>query len=86
LKHDAWTVFGRGEITDNRELVGVENAPAYCVGKVLLGVVRYFPIADHVSLGAGGLFALNFVPNGLAGLYGGSNPTGLMAFARIKLN
>jgi hypothetical protein len=86
LKHDAWTVFGRGEMTENRELVGVEHAPAYCVGKVLLGVVRDFPIADHLSIGAGGLFALNFVPNGLAGLYGGSNPTGLMAFARIKLN
>jgi hypothetical protein len=86
LKHRQWTMFGRGEVTENRELVaGVENGPAYRVGKVSLGAVRDFEIDDHLSIGAGGLFALNFVPKSLAPLYGGSNPTGAMLFARLKL-
>ncbi len=86
LKHWAWTIFGRGEMTQNRELVaGIEDGPAYRVGKVSFGAVRDFLIADHLSVGAGGLFALNFVPGALAPPYGGSNPTGLMAFVRINV-
>ena len=87
LKHAGWTVFGRGEITENRELLDVaEHGPAYRVGKVSLGVVRDFKLADHLSLGLGGLFALNFVPDGLAPLYGGHNPTGAMGFLRLKVD
>jgi len=87
VKHDAWTVFGRGEVTENRELLeGVENGPAFRVGKVSVGAVRDFRVADHLSLGAGGLVALNFVPGGLAPLYGGKHPTGAMAFVRLKLD
>lgn len=87
LKHRSWTLFGRGELTQNRELVAdVEHGPAYEVGKLSIGAVRDFKIADHLTLGAGGLFALNFVPAALAPLYGSSNPTGLMAFTRVKLN
>lgn len=87
LKHGPWTVFGRGEATQNRELVqGVEDGPAYRVGKVSIGAVRDVRLASHVSIGAGGLFALNFLPGPLAPLYGSGNPTGLMAFARVKLD
>ena len=87
LKHDAWTVFGRGEVTENRELVaGVEHGPAYRVGKVSLGAVRDFRIAYHLSVGAGALLAINFVPNELAPLYGGSNPVGAVGFVRLKLD
>ena len=86
LKHDQWTLFGRGETTENRELTNVEDAPAYRVGKVSLGLVRDFKIADHLSLGAGGLFAVNFVPDALAPVYGGHNPTGAMGFVRLKLD
>lgn len=87
LKHDAWTLFGRGEITQNRELVAdVESGPAYQVGKVSLGAVRDFPVARHLSLGAGGLFALNCVPKPIENLYGSRNPTGVMAFVRLKLD
>jgi hypothetical protein len=74
-------------MTENRELVpAVESGPAYRVGKVSVGAVRDFRIADHLSFGAGGLFALNFVPSALAPLYGVSNPKGFMAFGRLKLN
>ena len=86
LKHAGWTLFGRGEITENRELTNVANGPAHRVGKVSLGAVRDVRIADHFSLGAGGLFAVNFVPDALAPLYGGHNPTGAMAFVRLKLD
>jgi hypothetical protein len=86
LKHAGWTVFGRGEMTENRELTDVEDGPAYRVGKVSLGAVRDFRLADHLSLGGGGLIAVNFVPDALAQSYGGNNPVGAMAFVRLKLD
>ena len=86
LKHAGWTAFGRGEITENRELTDVEDGPAYRVGKVSLGAVRDFKVAEHLSFGAGGLFSVNFVPDALAPLYGGHNPTGAMGFVRLKLD
>jgi hypothetical protein len=85
-KHAGWTVFGRGEMTEHRELTTQEDGPAYRVGKVSLGAVRDFRLAGHWSLGAGALASLNFVPNALAPLYGGNNPLGTMAFVRLKLD
>jgi hypothetical protein len=85
LRHAGWTIFGRGERVRNRELLG-PGGPAYRVGKISLGAVRDFQIADHLALGAGGLFAVNFVPDAIAPLYGGHNPTGEMAFLRLKLD
>jgi hypothetical protein len=86
VKHDAWTIFGRGEMTESRELLDVEHATAFHVSKVSVGAVRDFRIADHLAIGAGGLVSLNFVPDGLAPLYGGHNPKGAMAFVRLKLD
>jgi len=86
LKRASWTLFGRGEITENRELVTGRYGPAYRVGKVSLGAVRDFGLANHLSIGAGGLFSVNFVPEPLAPLYGSHNPTGAMAFVRLKLD
>lgn len=86
LRHAQWTIFGRGEMTENRELTDVEDGPAYRVGKVSIGAVRDFKVAEHLSVGAGGLFAVNFVPDALALPYGGRSPTGAMGFVRIKLN
>ena len=89
LKHGGWTLFGRGEMTENRELVESEDedhGPAYRVGKLSLGAVRDFRVAEHFTLGAGGLLAVNFVPDGLAPLYGGNNPVGAMGFMRLKLD
>ena len=87
LKHSNWTLFGRGEITENRELLETEeHGPAFRVGKVSVGAVLDFSFGKNLSLGAGGLFAVNFVPRGLEPLYGSRNPTGMMAFARLKLD
>jgi hypothetical protein len=87
VKHSGWTVFGRGEITENRELLDIgEHGPAFTVGKVSFGAVRDFRVAEHVSLGAGGLFAVNFVPDSIAPFYGGNHPVGAMGFVRLKLD
>ena len=87
VKHAGWTAFSRGEITENRELLDVEeHGPAFRVGKVSVGAVRDFRIADNLSIGAGGLVAVNFVPSGLASLHGSRNPVGAMGFVRLKLD
>ena len=86
LKHAQWTLFGRGEVTENRELLDIHDGPAFRVGKVSAGAIRDFRVGNHLSLGAGGLVSLNFVPEGLAPIYGGHNPTGAMAFVRLKLD
>ena len=84
LKHRGWTLFGRGEVTENRELL--DHGPAFRVGKLSAGAVRDFRVAKHLKLGVGGLVAVNFVPDGLAPYYGGHHPTGAMAFVRLKLD
>ncbi|MEO6225837.1 MAG: hypothetical protein ABIO80_08320 [Sphingomicrobium sp.] len=86
LKHRGWTVFGRGEIAENRELTLGSGGPAYRVGKASLGVLRDVQMAKHWSVGAGALVSVNFVPDALASSYGGNNPTGAMAFVRLKLD
>ena len=88
VKHGGWTVFGRAETTENRELIDVEggHSPAYRVGKVSVGAVRDFKIAEHLSLGAGGLVAVNFVPDDLENVYGRRRPMGVMGFVRLKLD
>ena len=87
LKHGGWTAFARGEITENRELLDLEeHGPAFTVGKVSVGAVRDFRIAKSLSLGLGGLVAVNFVPEGLEPLYGKSIPVGAMGFVRLKLD
>ena len=87
LKHRGWTLFGRGEMTENRELIdGLDHGPAFRVGKISAGAVRDFRVAEHLWLGLGGLLAVNFIPDGLAPLYGGGNPTGAIGFLRLKLH
>jgi len=87
LKKGAWTIFSRGEITQNSELVESEDGhgPAYRVAKASVGIVRDFRIAKHLSIGVGGLVSINAVPDALAPLYGGHHPTGAMGFVRFRL-
>ena len=81
-----WVPSASGEWIENRELIQGQDEPAYRVGKMSLGALRDFRIAEHLSLGAGGLFAVNFVPDALAPSYGGHHPTGAIAFVRLKLD
>jgi hypothetical protein len=86
LKRGGWTFFSRSEVTENRELVEEDHhGEAHRVGKLSVGAVRDIRVADRLSLGIGGLVALNFVPEALAPHYGRRNPAGAMAFARLKL-
>ena len=83
----AWTVFGRAERVENDELVAAaahHHGPAYTVGKVSLGAVRDWPLSDHLSVGLGALYALNFVPSALEAAYG-DDPHGAMVFTRLTL-
>lgn len=74
-------------MTENRELLDeAEHGPAYRAGKVSAGAIRDFKVGEHLSIGAGGLVAINFVPDGLAPHYGGHNPIGAMGFLRLKLD
>jgi hypothetical protein len=82
-----WTVFARVEREQNNELTGLGPPQvAYLVAKTSVGVIRDFRVADHVKIGVGALYALNFVPQTLASLYGGSDPQGAMAFVRLKVD
>lgn len=88
LKRGGWTLFGRGEITENRELVhdhDAEHGHAYRVGKLSVGAIRDFRVAEHLTVGVGGLAAVNFVPDALAPEYGGDTPLGAMGFVRLKV-
>ena len=89
LRNGPWTAFARGEVTENRELLEPENGehgPAFTVGKVSMGAVRDFEVAGHFSVGAGGLVAVNFAPDGLRNACGGRNPLGTTGFVRLKVD
>ena len=82
-----WTIFGRAELTENDELVfaGGHRGPRFTVGKVSLGAIRDFRLGEHVRLGIGGLYAMNFVPAPLEALYSG-DPDGAMVFIRLRVD
>jgi hypothetical protein len=80
-----WTLYGRGEWTQNDELDGVHGGPRYSVGRIEAGAIRDFRIASHLRFGIGAQYALNFVPGALSGAYDG-NPKGALAFFRLKVD
>jgi hypothetical protein len=84
----SWTLFGRAERIETNELSGDghgHHGPVFDVSKVSAGLVRDFRLGDHVRLGVGGLYALNFVPSGLEASYGG-DPDGAMVFLRLRVD
>jgi hypothetical protein len=82
-----WTLFARAERVDAAELQISTSAhgAAETVSKASAGVIRDFPLAEHASVGIGGLYAFNFPSVGLKASYGGSK-NGAMMFVRIKVN
>jgi hypothetical protein len=88
------TFFGRAERVANDELSLDEqhehDVPhgadrVFKVGKLSLGAIYDFRVAEHVRLGVGGLVSKAFVPADLRPSYGG-NPTSFMLFVRMKLS
>jgi hypothetical protein len=82
----AWTIFARAERTETDELTTGPggHGPVFKVAKASIGVVRDFAVAPRAAVGLGGLFSVNAVPDRLEPLYGG-DPTGGMAFVRLKI-
>jgi hypothetical protein len=80
-----WTLFGRAEQVATDELSDAPEAPVFTVGKISLGAVRDIPVAEHLSFGVGALYAVDVIPGGLEGAYGGRHPQGVMGFVRVKL-
>lgn len=82
------TFFGRAEYAEKDELFE-EGHPLegrrFDVGKLSLGYLRDFALAEHVSLGLGGLGSLYALPDRLEPHYG-DNPASFMIFARLKLH
>lgn len=85
---DLWTVFARAEREKNNELIatGKLQGTAYSVAKISLGVLRDFRLREHLKVGVGALYAVNFVPNTVSPLYGRTDPQGAMVFIRLKVD
>ncbi|THD58528.1 hypothetical protein [Phenylobacterium sp.] len=81
-----WTIFARAEEEDNNELIPDlgDRGPVFSVGKVSIGAIRDFAVAEHLLLGLGALYAFDFVPGALSDAYG-DDPHGVMGFVRLKL-
>jgi hypothetical protein len=81
-----WTIFARAERTETNELssAGGHHGPTFTVGKASVGVIRDWTVGEGVTVGVGGLYAMNFLPAGLEASYGG-DPDGAMAFVRLKV-
>ncbi|OYU14862.1 MAG: hypothetical protein CFE37_08980 [Alphaproteobacteria bacterium PA4] len=88
LRFDApWTLFARGEVTENDELLpnpGDVHGDPFTVGKVSLGVIRDVRFGQSRVIGIGVQAARSFVPAGLDAAYGGDRWGG-MAFVRLKI-
>lgn len=81
-----WTIFGRIERirTDELTFLNGHAGPVFAVSKASLGVVRDWPVTAHLSVGLGGLYAVDDVPSALSAGYG-SDPRGAMVFTRLRL-
>jgi hypothetical protein len=92
VKRGAWTLFGRGEITENNELVELDHhddehhGEVFRVGKASLGLARDVDLAGPVGITVGALASVNFIPEGLRAEYGRKHPLGAMAFVRLRLD
>jgi hypothetical protein len=76
----AWTLFARAETLGSDELVpesGIHHA-----GETSMGLIHDWPVATHLKLGLGGLYAFDFAPASAVTPYGGG-PHGAMVFVRL---
>ena len=92
LKRGAWTLFGRGEITENNELVELDHhddehhGEVFRVGKASLGLARDVDLSGPFGMTVGALASVNFIPEGLRADYGKKHPLGAMAFLRFRID
>jgi hypothetical protein len=77
---EPWTVFARTEWEQNNELDALQRTRS--VGALTLGAIRDWPVAEHLKIGLGALYAFDFTPSAIAPSYG-DTPHGVMAFVRF---
>lgn len=80
---DLWTLFARAEWEENDELLA--SGPKEPAGKLSLGAIHDWRIAEHWKAGLGGSYDFVFVPSALNAAYG-SDPHGAMIFTRITVD
>ncbi|HTT99145.1 MAG TPA: hypothetical protein VMF58_13935 [Rhizomicrobium sp.] len=80
---DLWTVFARAEWEENNELIA--SGTKESVGKLSLGVIKDWRVAEHWKVGLGGSYDFVFVPGALKAAYG-SDPHGTTIFTRIAVD
>jgi hypothetical protein len=87
LKPDeAWTLFARAERAETDELYGGHvHGRLATVGKVSLGAIHDWRIAEHVKIGLGGLVSRDWVPTALKPAYGDA-PGGAIGFVRLAID
>lgn len=77
---DLWTLFARAEWEENAELLA--SGEVARAGKLSLGAIRDVRLADHLKVGLGALYDIDFVNRDLDTAYDG-NPRGAMVFLRL---
>ncbi|HWC62628.1 MAG TPA: hypothetical protein VG501_03330 [Rhizomicrobium sp.] len=75
---DPWTIFARAEALQSDELTADDRV--HKAGKIALGAVHDWELADHLKLGLGGVYDFDFAPR--SGSYGGG-PHGAIGFLRL---
>lgn len=86
--YERHTLFARAEHGEKDELFEAPDPLAgetFDVSKISLGYVYDIPVAEHVSLGLGGLGSAYSYSNRLEPAYG-DDPMSYMLFARLKLH
>ena len=63
---------------------GGGHGPTYTVGRATVGLVRDFQLNGTTTMGVGGSWAFNFVPDVLEPDYGG-DPDGALVFVRLRI-
>ncbi|MBV8978324.1 MAG: hypothetical protein JOZ13_13215 [Alphaproteobacteria bacterium] len=78
-----WTTFARAEWEQNNELSA--SGTVHDVGELTLGGIRDWPIAPQLAFGLGASYTYDFVSTAIIPSYG-SDPHGLLGFARLTLD
>ena len=77
---DAWTIIARAESEENPEVF--PTAGLRTVGELTFGAIHDWRVAEHATVGIGGLFTFDFVPSAVLPSYG-DTPHGAMVFLRL---
>jgi hypothetical protein len=77
---DPWTAFARTEWEQNDELDALGRTRS--VGDLTVGAIHDWPVAEHLKVGLGALYAFDFTASAIAPAYG-DNPHGFMGLVRL---